>query len=197
MPISPYNTPMDTILYEAINGLAGHHQIADVLFTVLGSYGPFLLLGLLALLWFWPGERLVRDRRQQMISIAVLSVAVALLINQIIIHLWNRPRPFVAHAATLLLPPSNEPSFPSDHATFSFALAIGLLGVAQRVGVLSLLLATLIAFARVYTGEHYVSDVAAGALIGGSVALLLAWATPYLAPVIAPLVQLARRLHLA
>ncbi len=188
---------MDALLFQAINGLAGHHPIVDAIFAMISGYGPYMLLGALALLWFWPGDRPQRDRRQRAILIAVLSVAVALLVNQAIIRLWDRPRPFVAHAATLLLPPSPEPSFPSDHATFGFAVAIALLFAARRIGVLTLIFATLLAFSRVYTGEHYVSDVAAGALIGGGIACLLTWTQPHLEPVIAPLLRLAHRFHLA
>jgi membrane-associated phospholipid phosphatase len=76
-------------------------------------------------------------------------------------------------------------------------VAIGLLFAARRTGVLTLVFATLLAFSRVYTGEHYVSDVAAGALIGGGIAGLLTWTQPHLEPVIAPLLRVARRFHLA
>jgi membrane-associated phospholipid phosphatase len=58
-------------------------------------------------------------------------------------------------------------------------------------------LAALLAFSRVYTGEHYVSDVVAGALIGGMLACILHPVRPYLLLALAPLVRWARRWHLA
>lgn len=188
---------MEEALFAAINGLVGHNDTIDSFFVMISSYGPYLLISILALLWFWPSDRSLRDRWQWGVVIALLSTAVALFVNQIIIQFWTRPRPFTVYAATLLLPPSQEPSFPSDHATFGFAIAIALFLVSRRIGILTLLFAALIAFSRVYTGEHYVSDVIAGALIGGVIALLFTWATPYLEPVIAPVLRLARRLHLA
>ncbi|MEP7191181.1 MAG: hypothetical protein ABI901_18470 [Roseiflexaceae bacterium] len=78
---------MDAVLFQAINGLAGRNQFLDTLLTLMSGYGPFVLLGVLALLWFWPGERAQRDSRQRLVVIAVLSVVVAFLLNQIIIHL--------------------------------------------------------------------------------------------------------------
>jgi len=82
---------------------------------------------------------------------------VALGLNQVIIHLWDRPD---RSRCTLrpASPTSSDPSFPSDHATFGFAIAMTSSsapdGSACRPSSWrppSLL--------RVYTGEHYVSDV--------------------------------------
>jgi undecaprenyl-diphosphatase len=67
----------------------------------------------------------------------------------------------------------------------------------RRVGIAALLLAALISFARVYTGEHYVSDVIGGAFIATMVAYVIHWSRPYVEPVIEPPLRLARRLHLA
>lgn len=188
---------MDDALFAAINGLAGHHAMLDDICVLASSAGPYLLIGALALLWFWPGDRSRRDRRQRDVMIALFSTAVALVLNQAIIHLWNRPRPFVMHAATLLLPPSHDPSFPSDHASFGFAIAMALILSSRRIGLPALLFAGILAFSRVYTGEHYVSDVVAGALIGGMVAYILHLAKPYLISALAPVVRWARRWHLA
>jgi undecaprenyl-diphosphatase len=188
---------MDDSLFATINGLAGHHAMIDGICVLASSAGPYLLIGALALLWFWPGDRSHRDRRQGDVMIALLSMAVALVLNQVIIHLWNRPRPFVMHAATLLLPPSHDPSFPSDHASFGLAIAMALILSSRRIGLAALLFAGLLAFSRVYTAEHYVSDVVAGALIGGMVAYMLHLAKPYLISALAPVVRWARRWHLA
>lgn len=188
---------MDASLYMAINGLAGHVAPIDDFFAFLAANGPFLMVGLVALLWFWPGARAVRDRRQWGAVVAALSAAIALGINQIIIRIWVRPRPFVGHPHTLLLPPSHDPSFPSDHATGAFAIAVAILLVARRAGLFALLLAALIAFARVYTGEHYVSDVVVGAVIGTVTALALFRTQPLLSVILEPPMRLARRVHLA
>ncbi|MEO7913531.1 MAG: phosphatase PAP2 family protein [Roseiflexaceae bacterium] len=187
---------MDETLFRAINGLAGHNQLLDTTLTLISGDGPFVLLGVLALLWFWPGERALRDSRQRIVIIAVLSVAIALLLNQGIIHLWARPRPYETLHATLLLTPTHEPSFPSDHATFVFAIAVAALFASAPLGLFSLFFAVLIAFARVYTGQHYVSDVIGGAVIGVFCTVLLWLLRRYLEPLISPLLRFTHRLHL-
>jgi undecaprenyl-diphosphatase len=49
------------------------------------------------------------------------------------------------------------------------AVAVGLLLVDRRLGLLATVLALLMAFARVYVGAHYPFDVIAGLLVGGAV----------------------------
>ncbi len=52
------------------------------------------------------------------------AAAVGLLVNQMIIHLWERARPYDAHHSIVpLVTPSMDPSFPSDHATAAFSIA--------------------------------------------------------------------------
>lgn len=57
-------------------------------------------------------------------------------------------------------------SFPSGHATVSFACATVLALAVPRLRVPLYSLAALIAFSRVYVGVHYPLDVLAGALLG-------------------------------
>jgi undecaprenyl-diphosphatase len=68
-------------------------------------------------------------------------------------------------------------SFPSGHATRAMLLAVIMLGLGPAwLGVLLLLWAPLVGLARVAMGVHYLSDVAAGMLIGlviGAIVLLV------------------------
>ena len=106
---------------------------------------------------------------------AGFSAALALGIAQIIVHLWERPRPYVAHAdaAHLFIQASPDPSFPSDHATAAFAIAVSLLLRHRRIGILAIIMATVLSLARVAVGTHYPGDVLAGALLGSAVAVAL------------------------
>jgi undecaprenyl-diphosphatase len=64
-------------------------------------------------------------------------------------------------------------SFPSGHATVSFACATVLAFAIPRLAVPLYALAALIAFSRVYVGVHYPIDVIAGAALGVLIATAL------------------------
>ena len=64
-------------------------------------------------------------------------------------------------------------SFPSGHATVSFACATVLALAVPRLRVPLYALATLISFSRVYVGVHYPLDVLAGAALGVAIAIAL------------------------
>lgn len=104
---------------------------------------------------------------------ALASAGLALLTNQIISHIWERARPTDAHPTAHLwfVHPSHDPSFPSDHAAASFAIAVSVLLVSRRAGSAFLVAAGAISMARVLVGLHYPGDIAAGALVGTAAAL--------------------------
>src|ERR671932_187300 len=102
---------VDASLYTAIDGLAGHVGVVDTFFKLISSYGQYLMLLALVGIWFWP--RLDRAHRQWAVITAAIATALALGINQVIIHIYQRPRPFITHpAAHVLLAKSHDPSFP-------------------------------------------------------------------------------------
>ena len=88
--------------------------------------------------------------------------------SQVVTHVWQRPRPFISHPhdTLLLVSPSHEPSFPSDHAVAAFAIALSVAFVGRKMGALFLAAATMVALSRVFVGLHYPGDIAGGALIG-------------------------------
>ena len=58
-------------------------------------------------------------------------------------------------------------SFPSGHSGASFAVAVVMfMEMPKKYGVPALIVATLIAFSRLYVGVHYPFDVIAGVLTG-------------------------------
>ncbi|MEV1315742.1 phosphatase PAP2 family protein [Micromonospora arborensis] len=84
-------------------------------------------------------------------------------------------------------PPPGDWSFPSNHSTVAGALAVTILLLSRRLGLVALPLAALAAFSRVFVGVHYPHDVIAGVLFGALVAVV---ATPLLAR---PAAELLRR----
>jgi undecaprenyl-diphosphatase len=105
---------------------------------------------------------------------AGFSAILGLGIAQLIADLWARPRPYVAHSgAHLFIAPSHDPSFPSDHATAAFAIAVALLLRHRKAGWLAIAIAVVLSVARVAVGTHYPGDVVAGAAVGTAAALIL------------------------
>ena len=86
----------------------------------------------------------------------------------------ERDRPPLARPVPepLLESPSTY-SFPSGHATVSFACATVLALAVPRLRWPLYALATLIAFSRVYVGVHFPFDVLAGAVLGVLLAIAL------------------------
>src|SRR6476620_8089071 len=150
---------MDYTLFHAINRLAGHIDLFDDTMQLIAAYAPFALIALLVGLWFKPGSPDQRDPRQWACITAVVSASLALGIAQVIIRIWERPRPFQSHHVHLLVKASTDPSFPSDHATFAFAVAVAIYLAHRRAGMLALGIAAILAVSRVYVGAHYVGDV--------------------------------------
>ena len=101
-------------------------------------------------------------------------VLLGLALNQFILLLVDRERPYVSGLTNLLIAPSADPSFPSDHATAAFAIAAAfLLHGLWRRGWGFLAAAALVAVSRVYVGTHYVGDVAGGAATGLTAAAIV------------------------
>ncbi|HEU0050448.1 MAG TPA: phosphatase PAP2 family protein [Patescibacteria group bacterium] len=99
---------------------------------------------------------------------AAVSAVIALALSLVLGVFLGRIRPF--HVSTevqlWISPPASVYSFPSSHASLSFAVAFALLYGDVSLGLLALLMATLIAFGRIICGVHYPTDVVAGAALG-------------------------------
>jgi undecaprenyl-diphosphatase len=76
-------------------------------------------------------------------------------------------------------------SVPSGHAARAAVLAVLAIGLGPPwLGLLLAVWAPLVMLARVAMGVHYLSDVLAGALLGGLVGLALIWLTPLLSTLV-------------
>jgi undecaprenyl-diphosphatase len=163
---------MDTSLLHALNGLAFRHDgFEDPLSLYVGA-SQALFVALLVLLVLV--DRGTGWRRRAAIA-AGLGAGLALGGAQIISRVVDRPRPFVAdpRGVHVFARHAADASFPSDHATAAFAIAIAVLLRDRRWGLVVLALAAVLAAGRVALGVHYPSDVLGGAVLGGAVSLLL------------------------
>jgi undecaprenyl-diphosphatase len=156
-------------IFNAHAGLAGWRLSTSV---VAAEWLILLVPVVLMLLWLSgiPAERQAAVR-------AGGAVGVALAVNFACGLLWFHPRPFMAGVGHTFLKHAPDSSFPSDHATIMFTVALVLAASsapgARRLGSLMFPVALVVAWSRVYLGVHYPMDMA-GALAVALVVTLLA-----------------------
>jgi decaprenylphosphoryl-5-phosphoribose phosphatase len=102
------------------------------------------------------------NRGSWLICAALGPAAIGL--NYVVKLVFKRPRPVLEGLPPLGGAPSSL-SFPSAHATSSFAVATAMTRV-EPVAAVAFLLAAALALGRPYLGMHYPSDVLAGAVLG-------------------------------
>lgn len=110
------------------------------------------------------------SNREAWLICAVLA-PVAIALNYVIKAIVKRPRPVLEGLPPLGGAPSSL-SFPSAHATSSFAVATAMTRV-EPLGALAFLLAIALALGRPYLGMHYPSDVLVGAVLGVLLGLIV------------------------
>jgi membrane-associated phospholipid phosphatase len=106
-------------------------------------------------------------RRPPVFFATALAVLLAEVSSGLLKELVGRDRPYVVEPEPD--PIVREPvslSFPSGHATVSFACAVVLGAAMPRLALLFYALAAAIAWSRVVTGVHYPLDVLGGAVLG-------------------------------
>jgi undecaprenyl-diphosphatase len=173
---------VDFSLYKALNGLAVNHDGFEDALRFVALDAQYFFVALLGALFLARGKWRSINGRHGVVA-AGFSALLALGAAQVISHLWERPRPYVAHPgdAHLFIAPSPDPSFPSDHATAAFAIAVAILLRHRRAGYVALAMATVVSVARVVVGTHYPSDVIGGAILGALAAAVF-WSTPIRGP---------------
>jgi membrane-associated phospholipid phosphatase len=108
-------------------------------------------------------------REAWLICAALGPVAIGL--NYVVKLIVKRPRPVLEGLPPLGGAPSSL-SFPSAHATSSFAVATAMTRV-EPLGALAFVLAFALALGRPYLGMHYPSDVLVGAVLGVALGLIV------------------------
>jgi membrane-associated phospholipid phosphatase len=162
---------LDARLFLAVNHLP-HNRIANEFFYVLtsvftGGMAWFSLMGLVTLLDRRQGWRLART------SAVPLAIATA-VVEYPVKTFFRRRRPFIQMVQAIVI--GKKPgtwSFPSGHSAAAFAGAWLFSLHYPRLRWLLRFVAALVAFSRIYLGDHYPSDVVSGSLSGVGLALVV------------------------
>lgn len=175
---------IDYAAFQLINGFAGHAGWLDRAMVLVADYGSVLFVA--ALLWLWARPSLGRGASPDRLAVgrALAAAALALTLGQILTRVFPRPRPFLAHTVRLLIRPSPDPSFPSDHALAAFSIAAAVISTHRWLGVSLFVLSALLGVARIFAGAHYPFDVMAGVAMGGTIGTLIHRADAWIAPLV-------------
>jgi undecaprenyl-diphosphatase len=156
---------MNYQMVDGLNDLSGHFWLLDDLMIFCARYLIFVAFAVFAVVLV----PVVRQRSWATLVRVAATLGLSFVFGLVAAQLYVEPRPFTTHHdIRLLVSHAAGQSFPSDHATASFAMGVAVLFfVSKKWGWLLVGLATVIGFARVYTGVHYVGDIL------GSVAVVL------------------------
>ena len=166
--------PFDTSILQFLNRFAQRSPGFDQFVVFLSDFNLLkggIVVGLIWWLWFF--RMYVKRKREVLLATLIASVP-ALIIAKALTVITFRPRPLNEARLVFRLPYSvtsaewkQLSSFPSDHAVLFFAMAAGIFIASRRAGWFALFyVSAFICLPRMYLGEHYATDILAGAAIG-------------------------------
>nr|WP_255287118.1 undecaprenyl-diphosphatase [Bacillus cereus] len=160
---------IDHKLFLLINNHVEKSGIIDNIMIFFAEYAQYMFPLLLIMLCL---------TKQVNSKFATFQVILAFSLTYTKIKLFKlfiyRDRPFISHVdINQLVEHTANSSFPSNHATSAFVIAMTIWFFYKRLGTACLILAIFISFSRVWVGVHYPFDVLAGATLGIFNALIL------------------------
>lgn len=173
--------PVDAGSISFLNHFARKSWAFDALFVLCSNY-LLRAAGIVPLYWWaWFREDESKAQNRRTLLFGMVACVFALLVSRIVAKILPfRVRP-IHNPELHFQPPYGQgtqmllhwSSFPSDHASVYFTLAVCLFFVSRKLGIFALCWAFFVTcLPRVYLGLHYPSDIVAGALLGIGVAYL-------------------------
>jgi undecaprenyl-diphosphatase len=190
---------LDRTLALYINSFTGRIDAIDWLLKGLANdyFLPVIFGLILFCLWFSVLEEPYSNTKQKTVVRALISLGLSNGLVAFCNFIFFRSRPFTEIVVRTLINKPSDSSFPSNMATFMFAVAFSVWLGDRKVGSWMLILAAIAGFGRVYVGMHYPSDIIAGALIGALIAIIVNRAFFVIRPFYDFIIDGAKRLYLA
>ncbi|KZL91729.1 undecaprenyl-diphosphatase [Clostridium magnum] len=155
---------MNMELFRLINNLANKNTVLDKIMIFFSKDVPYIFMAVIALVFILGVIKKKEEYRKVSVNTFVITV-INLILSFIIGSIYYVDRPFVHNKVNLLIAHSADASFPSDHATGTMSIALGL-GKSNRIlGVIMTILSLIVGFSRVYVGNHYPLDVISAYII--------------------------------
>ncbi|PIR67038.1 MAG: phosphatase PAP2 family protein [Parcubacteria group bacterium CG10_big_fil_rev_8_21_14_0_10_36_14] len=159
---------MDIQILKFLNNFAGQNLYLDAIFIFFAVYFP-IVFALSHFLFFIKNKKIAL-----LLWIWILAVF-GLLIKEVISLFYFRVRPFeVVDGINKLIDKSaGDASFPSGHTLVAFVLAFSVFWLDKKWGIVFILSALFIAFARIFVGVHYPTDILGGMVIAFALSFVL------------------------
>ncbi len=155
--------------FRLINDLAGHNVWLDrFMVFAADKMGYVMILAILILFW-------KKDYFKKLVLVSLGSAIISRYVFVVLMRYFlYSPRPFlILEDVNQLMNHAFESSFPSGHTTFYFALATGVYIYNKKAGLIFMILAGLVGFARIFVSVHWPLDIVAGAGLGILTAYLM------------------------
>jgi undecaprenyl-diphosphatase len=126
-------------------------------------------LGNMGLIWIIIALVLIFNKKYRDVGIMIIAsfILTSIIGEGILKNLVQRLRPFIdIPTINLLISKPTSYSFPSGHTASSFAVAGIIFSTLKKFRIPAIILASLIAFSRMYLLVHYPSDILGGILLG-------------------------------
>ncbi|PTS79328.1 phosphatase PAP2 family protein [Aeromonas sp. HMWF036] len=148
--------------------LHGYNRQQARVSRLISRTGDGPLYAVLAALLWWQGEA-----ERELVRLALLAFAIELPLYLLLKNSLKRQRPV---GLPVFITPSDRYSLPSGHTAAAFLMATILVTGFPLWAPLLFGWAALVGASRLLLGVHYLSDLVAGALLGGGCAVLaLGW----------------------
>ena len=139
----------------------------DIVFPFYTSLGED------GIIWITLGLLMLIPKKTRKCGIMVLcALLVMLIVNNIILkNLIARPRPcsFYPEMVDLVHLPKSY-SFPSGHTVSAFAVAFTILSQHKKFGIVTVVMAAVMAFTRLYVFVHFPTDIYGGIIVAAGIA---------------------------
>lgn len=138
----------------------------DIVFPFYTSLGED------GIIWITLGLLMLIPKKTRKCGIMVLcALLVMLIVNNIILkNLIARPRPcsFYPEMVDLVHLPTSY-SFPSGHTVSAFAVAFTILSQHKKFGIVTVVMAAVMAFTRLYVFVHFPTDIYGGIIVAAGI----------------------------
>ncbi|MCA8867349.1 MAG: undecaprenyl-diphosphatase [Rhodobacteraceae bacterium] len=153
---------LNQFVFLLVNGSPGAVPGVQIVARLLAQWSIYAVAAIMLLAWVRGGSK-----ARISLVLAGMTAVLGLLMNMAIGTLWYVPRPFAVGAGHMLMDHAVDASFPSDHTTVLFSVALSLLArtASRRWGMSALVVGIGTGWARVYLGVHWPLDIAGSLLV--------------------------------